>query len=161
MANEIHRKLLVAAADLDFDTSFGVINSLPAADLCWSAPVTTLEDCDWMEVFARITAGTSPTGNVSFYVGRTDGTLQVGTDDVTLTDHGTEGTAADISRVLATLGPPRASVYMDNSASVYTVSFWVPNPGASINVFVYNNSGVALPASGHQVRARGWGPEVQ
>lgn len=161
MTNEVHRKLLVAAAALDFDTGEAAIDSLPTGDLCWSAPVTTMEDCDWMEVFATIVSGTSPDGNVSFAAARSDGTIQVGTNDVTLTDHGTEGTAADVARVLAAIGPIRRSVYQDTSAINYSCSFWIPNPGASINIFIYNNTGVTLAASGHAVRARGWGPEVQ
>ena len=169
MPNEIHRKLLVAITDLDFGVSFVELDSLPNGDLAWCAPVTSCEDCDIAEIFYQIKVGTSPTdgGDFRFYVGRGDdgsGEIRAGTDDITTTDHGTEATAADVSRVLGALGPPLKSVRVDgNTDSIYSGSFRVWYPGADFNVYLYNNTGAALngTSSPHLVRVRGWGPEVQ
>ena len=131
--------------------------------------MTSCEDCDVAEVFYQIKVGTSPTsGNTfSFYVGRGDDNgseIRGGTDDITTTDHGTEGTAADVSRVLGTLGPMLHVVQVDGTSNiVYSGSFKVWYPGADFNVYIYNDTGVALngTSSPHKMRVRGWGPEVQ
>lgn len=169
MANEIHRKLLVTLADLDFDTAFAALDSLADGDLAWCAPITTLEDCDFAEFFPRIKVGTSPTsgGTIEFYAGGGDdgGTeKRVGTDDITTTDHGTETTDADITRVLGTLGAPLFVISVDGTTDkIYTAKFRLWYPGADVNLFVLNNTGAALngTSSPHSVSVRGWGPEVQ
>jgi len=168
MPNEIHRKIGVAIDDLDFDASFATLDSLGDGDLAWCAPVTTLEDCDVAEVFYQIKVGTSPTsGNTfSFYIGRSDSSSSIyaGTDDITTTDHGTETTDADISRVLGTLGPPLHVVQVDGTSDiVYSGTFKVWYPGNDFNVFVYNDTGAAFngTSSPHKMRIKGWLPEVQ
>jgi hypothetical protein len=164
MANEIDQKILVAAAALDFDTGDAAIDSLPDGDLCWCAPVTTMTTASFAEVIAAIKMGTTPTagGTVEFYEALSDGTLQQGTNDITLSDHGTEGTAADVQRVLGAVGPPIGVITVDATTDiVYTSSFKLHNPGGSYNILIYNNTGATLNSAGHSVRATGWGPEVQ
>lgn len=169
MPNEIHRKVAVAIADLDFDLAFAALDSLGDGDIAWSAPVTSMEDCEWAEVFYKIKVGTSPTagGTIAFYAGRADdgsGEIRSGTDDITTTDHGTETTAADVTRVLGTLGPVLHVVQVDATSNiVYSGSFRIWYPGADFNVFVYNNTGVAFngTSSPHVMRIRGNLPEIQ
>lgn len=169
MANEVHRKLLVAVTAFDFDTAFAEIDGVANGDLIWSAPVTNAEDCDFVDVFASLKTGTSPTagGRIEFYVGRADDDtpeIRPGTDDITTTDHGEETVDADITRVLGALGHPLATIVVDGTSDkTYRRSFRVWYPGADWNLFIYNASGAAFngTSSPHRVTYRGWGPEIQ
>lgn len=169
MANEVHRKLLVALADLNFGSSFANLDSLADGDLAWSSPLTSLEDCDFAEFFSRLKVGTSPTngGTIEFYAGRGDDgspEKRVGTDDITTTATGTETTDADIARILGTLGAPLFVIAVDGTTDkIYTASFRMWYPGADCQLFVLNNTGAALNGTGspHSISVRGWGPEVQ
>jgi hypothetical protein len=165
MPNEIHRKLLVAEAALDFDTAFATIDNLPAGDLCWCKPFTGLEDCDFAEIFTAISSGaTSPTGTLEWYAGRAGTNLRAAAGfGNTLTDHGVEGTAADVADMLACLGPPVKVIDVATADTVYTASFRVWYPGADCQVFLYNNTDEALDgtSSPHSAYIRGWGPEIQ
>lgn len=169
MPTAVHRSLLVALANVDFGASFAELDSLPDGDLAWCAPITSLEDCDFADFFARIKVGTSPTagGTIEFYAGGGDdgGTeKRVGTDDIVTTDHGKEATDADITRVLGTLGAPIAVISVDATTDkIYTVRFPLWYPGADVNLFVLNNTGAALngTSSPHSVSVRGWGPQIQ
>lgn len=164
MPTQTHRDVIVAEATLDFGVSNAEINSLPDGDLCWCAPAD-FEDADYVEILAQITMGTTPTAGapVEFYVGRhTTAGVRAGTDDLTLTDHGTEGTEADILRVIGALGPPIATISPDATTGVvYTASFRVWLPGVGFTLFVYNRTGAALGSSGHTVKAEGYGPVFQ
>ena len=160
MANEVHYKIDVTEAALDFDT---VLNSLAAADISWCAPVTTMEDCERAEVTMAIVVGAgTPEGTIEYYVARDTGTLIVADHHITLTDHGTEGTAADIGDILADCGAPVFVVPVLGTASiVYTHRFQIWYPGDSFNLLVYNNTDEAFAAAGHSGYVRGWLPEIQ
>ena len=100
MANEVHYKIDVTEAALDFGVSGAELNSLPAADIAWCAPVTTMTTCERAEITVAITVGgTSPEGTIEYYVARDTGTLIVADHHITLTDHGNEGTPADIEDI--------------------------------------------------------------
>jgi hypothetical protein len=166
MVTELHRKIFVAEAALDFDTNFAAIDSLAAGSMCWNNPIVTMEDCDFAEVFAQIKAGaTTPAGTIEFYAGRAGSNLRSAEGyGNTLTDHGTEATAADVARMLQGLPPPVKVITCDETADVvYTCSFRVWYPGADWNLFIYNNTDEAFngTSSPHSVYARGWGPELQ
>ena len=164
MANESHRKILVAEAAVDFDASFAEIDSLPAGDLCWAAPLTGLGDCDYADFQAKIKTGAStPAGTVEFWVGRGGTNLKAAEAFATLTDHGTEGTAATVANMLACLHQV-ANVSPDETADkVYTLSFRVWYPGNYLQLYCYNNTDEALngTSSPHAVYVTGWGPELQ
>lgn len=164
MANENHRKILVVEAALDFNTGFSTLDNLPAGDLAWSAPVTSLEDCDEAEFFFQIKTGpTSPEGSVQFYLGRAGSNLRDASSFATLTDHGTEGAAGTITSILACLEYIDAFGVQTEADAVWTVSFKVPNPGGICQPFVYNNTDEAFngTSSPHAAYVRGWGPELQ
>lgn len=169
MANEIHRKRTVALTDFDFGTSFAEIDSLADQDICWSAPVTTCDDEDVVWVSAKIKVGTTPIigSTIEFFVGRGDdgGTeKRSGTDDIDTTDHGTEGTDADVDRVLGTLGPPVYTIPVDATTDkIYTAVFPIHEPGADFNLFIHNNTGAALngTSSPHSVSYHGKLNEIQ
>lgn len=167
MANEIHNKIFIAEAALDFDTSFAEIDSLPAGDLCWCAPISsaTWDDAEWAQIFAAISSGgSSPEGTIEFYWGRAGSNLRAGEGfGNTLTDHGTEGTAADVSDMLACLGTPKEVIEVATADTIYTIDFWIPRPTNGSQLFIYNNTDEALDgtSSPHSVYAIAWGPEVQ
>ena len=164
MPTEIHQKILVTEVVLDFGVSQAELNSLPAGDIAWCAKVTTMEDCDYAEVFAQITVGaTSPEGTIEYYVARHGTNLEVGTHHIDLSDHGNEGTANDITDLIADLGGPVKVVGATTATAsiVYTHSFRVYNPGGSFTIFCYNNTDEAFAASGNDAYVRGWGPESQ
>lgn len=163
MPNEVHWKLEVAEFAFDFDTNFAEIDSLPDQDLCWSAPVTSCEDCEFVKVVAKIKAGTSPDGAVRFYVGRNGATDRVGTDDINTSDHGTEGTTADIDRVLGALDLVGSIGGMDSTDKIHTVEFKIWYPGASFNLYVFNDTGATLngTSSPHDIHGYGYLPEIQ
>lgn len=165
MANELHRKILVAEADVDFDTNAGEIDGVASGDMVWCAPITTLEDCDVAEFFPKIKVGTlSAAGTIEFYYASSGSSRRVGQDFATLTDHG-EATAdtvvaqlkqcLDLVKVIGTTG--------DDDAKTFDVSFEVFNPGGNGQLFIYNGTGAAFASGGseHGVRVRGWGPELQ
>jgi len=162
MANEVHQKLEVAEAALDFNAG-AELDELPVGDMAWCAPVTTLEDCDRAEVtFAITVGGTSPEGTIEYYVARDTGTLIVADHHIDLSDHGTEGTAADIEDIISDCGPPVFTCPVNGTASiVYTHSFLVWYPTASLNILVYNNTDEAFAADGNDGYIRGWLAEVQ
>lgn len=163
MANEIHQKISVTEAALDFGVSGAELNSLPAGDIAWCAPVTTMDDEERAEVTLAIqVGGTSPEGTIEVYIARDTGTLIVADHHIDLSDHGNEGTAADIADIISDCGGPVAVVGVNGVASiVYTFRFLVWQPGDSLNILVYNNTDEALAASGHSGYVRGWLPEVQ
>jgi len=165
MANELHRKILVAETALDYDTNFAEIDGLAAGSLCWCKNITTMEDCEYAEVFAAISSGgTSPEGTINFYGGRAGTNLRTAAGfGNTLTDHGTEGTAADVTDMIACLGSPVKIIPIVTADTVYTVSFKFWYPGADWNLFIHNNTNEALDntSSPHSVYAVGWGPELQ
>lgn len=163
MANEVHQKIDVALADFDFDANFDEIDSVADGDLVWSAPVTSCEDCERVQVLAEITVGTPTKGNtIEFYVGRNFNSKYQGTDDDTFSDHGEATDSDDVYAILGALGPHVGlCVCDDEAATVYTVSFDIWYPTDSFNLFVYNNTGDAFAASGHDVAYRGWLPELQ
>jgi len=150
MANEVHQKVDVALADFDFDTDFADIDSLADGALAWSAPVATCEDCERVEVFAQIKVGTTPTkgGTIELYALRADdgGTeKRQGTDNVTLTDHGTNTDADQVYQLLGVAGSPLAAVVVDDETdTVYTARFNIWYPGADFNLLIYNNTGAAF-----------------
>lgn len=160
MANEIHQKIDVAEAALDFDT---VLNSLAAGDMAWCAPVTTMTACERAEVTMAITVGgSSPEGTIEYYIARDTGTLIVADHHITLTDHGTETTDADIDDIISDCGGPVAVASVLGTPSiVYTHRFNIWYPGDSFNVLVYNNTDEAFAASGHSGYVRGWLAEAQ
>lgn len=161
MANAIHQKTLVTRASLAV-TSW---NSLADGDIAWVAPITTCDTAEFVDFCAQITIGTSPDagGTVEFYAGGGDGgSLRVGTNDIDASVAGSETTDADVARVLGVLGLPFAVITCDGASGViYTVRgrLWFPGPVSQ--VFCYNNSGAALPSSGHSATITGRGPEVQ
>jgi hypothetical protein len=164
MPNEIHRKALVSEAALDWGVSAAELNALPAGDIAWCKPVTTLEDCDYAEVTMAVKVGTtSPEGTLEYYVARDTGTLMVADHHITLTDHGNEGVAADITDIIADCGHPVWVVPCTSAVAsiVYTHSFRIWWPEDSFVVFCYNNTDEALAASGHSGYVRGYGLEVQ
>jgi hypothetical protein len=165
MPNEVHRKILVTEAAITYGTNWANIDSLPDGDMTWCAPVTSMEDCDYCEVFAAISSGgTAPDGTVEFYVGRKGTNLQAGDGfGGTLTASGVEATLADAVSMAQELGPPVKVLYQDQADKVYTCSFRVWYPGASFLLFIFNRTGEALDgtASPHSVYGRGWGPEIQ
>lgn len=161
MANEIHQKTLVSLASLTVTS----LNSLADGDLMWFAPITTLGTCEYAQLWLQMTAGTSPTAGGTFevYRGAFDGgSLYTGTDDVDLSATGTETTAADVARVLGTLGSPIAVISVDaTSGVVYTTQAKIWQPEPNLILFGYNATGAALAASGHAATILGRGPEVQ
>lgn len=163
MPNEGHRKIFVAEAALDFGVSQAELNSLPAGDIAWCNNVTTLEDCDFAEFFMKITVGaTSPEGTIEYYAARAGSNLRTADHHITLTDHGNEGTAADVADIIADCGPPLKVIPVLGTASIvyqHDFRFWYP--GADFNLFVYNNTDEAFAASGNDGYVRGWGPELQ
>lgn len=169
MPTAIHRKLLVAVADLAFGTSWATLDSLADGAIGWSGIVTGLGSSDMVEVFASIKVGTSPTagGTINFYAGGGDDAtseLRAGTDDITTTATGSETVAADVARVLGALGPPVFQVRVDSTTGkVYTARFAIELPGADFQLFVLNDTGAALDgtSSPHKVHYRGWGWESQ
>ena len=164
MANEVHRKLDVAEAALDFGVSAAELNDLPAADIAWCKPITTLATCDFAEFTMQITVGgTTPEGSIQYYVARDTGTLIVADHHITLTDHGNEGTAADITDIIADCGAPVFVVPLTTATAsiVYQHSFRVWYPGDSIVLFCYNATDEAFAASGNSGYVRGWLPEIQ
>ena len=164
MANEVHQKIDVSLTDFDFDSNFDEIDSVADGDIVWSAPVTTCEDCERAEVIAQITVGTTPTkgGTIEFYVGRAFNSIRTGTDDVTLTDHGENTDDDDVYALLGALGGPVAIISVDDETdTVYTKTFNIWYPTGDFQLFIYNNTGAALNAAGHDVSYRGWLPEAQ
>ena len=148
MPNEVHRKILVAEAAADFDTSFAEIDDLPAGDVCWCKPITTLGDCDVVRIYLLISSGdTSPEGTIQIFVGRKNvGGSGIGhgsglTLDEVLTDHGREGTDADVTKLLACLPAPVKVFTCDATPNVkYSSVVDVPAPGDSFQIFIYNAS---------------------
>lgn len=163
MPNEVHWKLDIAEAALDWGVSAAELNSLPAADIAWCAPVTTMTTADYAEVTMAITVGgTSPEGTIEYYIAKDTGTLITADHHITLTDHGNEGTAADITDIIADCGGPIKVVSVGGTASiVYTHSFKIWQPGDSFVVLCYNNTDEAFAASGNSGYVRGWLPEFQ
>lgn len=154
---EVHRKILVAEASVNFSTN---LNSLADGDIAWSDPITTLEDCDFADVWALIDAGTSVGGNVEFYAARQGTALSPAGGIITTTGTGAETTTTGVADVLACLGAPVKAMYMDTDGEEYTVQFRVWFPGSSLQLFVHNDSAAAFASSGHSVYITGWGPEV-
>lgn len=166
MANELHRKLLVAEVGVDFNTAatWSQIDSLPAGDMCWSAPITTLEDCEFAEFFVAISGGpTSPEGSVEFYAGKAGANLRAANEFATLTDHGTEGTTATIASMLQCLDLLDQITWATEADTTFTKVFELWYPGADCQLFILNNTDEALDgtASPHKVYVRGWGSELQ
>lgn len=163
MPNESHQKISVAEAALDFGVSQAELNSLPAGDIAWCAPVTTLADEERAEVTLQITVGgTTPEGTVEVYIARDTGTLIVADHHIDLSDHGNEGTAADVADIISDCGGPVKVVGVNGTASiVHTFRFLVWFPGDSFNVLVFNNTDEAFASSGNDGYVRGWLPEVQ
>ena len=164
MPNEIHRKPDIAEFAVDVGASCAELDSLPDQDLCWSAPIATLEDCEKADFTVKIKAGTDPDGTVEIYAVRNGATNRVGTDDIDTNDHGTEGTTEDIARVKGVLGTPVDIISAVNTTGkVYTTNFRVWDPGPSVTLFFFNNTGAALDgtSSPHAVHGRGWLPEIQ
>jgi len=161
MPNEIHSKLSVSEAALDFGTSGAELNSLPAGDVAWCAPITTLGDEEWAEFTLAINAGTStPSGTIEYYIIRDTGTLVTGDHHIDPTDHGNEGTAADIASLLADLGGPVFAVEVSEQIT-YKHAFKVWEPGESLNLLVYNKTNEAFASSGHSAYVRGKLKEIQ
>lgn len=170
MANELHRKILVAEAAADFDTNFAEIDDLPAGDICWCKPITTLGDCDMARLYIQLSSGdATPEGSLEVWVGRKNvGGSAIGsgsglTLDEALSDHGKEADAADVTRLLACLDLT-AAFTCDASANVkYTAAVDVRDPGDSFQIFVYNRSDEQLDgtSSPHKIYVEGWGWESQ
>lgn len=161
MPNEIHKKETVAEAALDFGVSGAELNSLPAGDICWCAPVTTMDDEEYAQVTLAINAGTAtPEGTIEVYVGEDTGTLITADHHIVLSDHGNEGTATDVASILADLGSPYRVIPVTEQIT-YTFAFKIWQPGTSLTIFVYNNTDEAFAASGHSAYIRGFLPEVQ
>ena len=167
MVAEAHRKVLVAEAALDFDASFVEIDDLAVGAICWCKPVTTLEDCDTARFSFALSGGdTTPAGDIQIFIGKKMGAnLRAGEGfGNTLTDHGTEATAADVARMLQGLPSPIKVFTLDETANVtYTAIVDVPDPGPDIQLFIYNNTDEILngTASPHSAYVEGWGPEGQ
>lgn len=159
---QVHRTTLVAEVAVNFNTAFAVIDSLADNGLAWCAPLTTLEDCDIARFWAAISSGTSPAGTLEIYAARAGTNIRPGSDFETLTTYGSSTTTANIDNILACLGAPLKSIYMDTSDKVYTAQFDLWFPGANCQLFIYNNTGAALDgtSSPHSVYVAGLGPEV-
>lgn len=168
MPNEQHQKLFVTLAELGFGTNFANLDWLPDDDMAWSDQVTDCEDCERVEIFARIKTGTSPTAGaeIAFFVARAD---DDGTDEIRAGDEavnpstGTQGTAAVVDRVEAQVEYIGSIVVDATSNKDYNKRFQFFHPGADWNLVVINRSGAALNSTGspHLIRYRGWGPEIQ
>jgi len=168
MVNEVHQKLLVAITDLDMDTNFADLDSLADGDLAWSAPVTSTEDAQLIDIFSELKTGTSPTdgGTIGVYVGFADdgtGEIRSGSDDISTTDHGTETVDADIDRVLPQCTRIGTIIVDNTSDKVYSAKFQFAFPGADWFLLIHNDTGAAFNGTGspHTVRYRAWGPEIQ
>lgn len=167
MPNEVHNKIIVAEASMDFDASFAEIDGVAAGDMVWSAPISSVswDDAEWAQIFAAISSGgTSPTGTIEFYWGRAGSNLRVAEGfGNTLTDHGEEVTTADVDDMLACLGLPIGVINVNTASTVYTIEMWVPRPTNGGQLFIYNNTDEALDSTGspHSVYIIGWAPEIQ
>jgi len=168
MANEILTKFGASTA-LDFGPAASVFKNLADGSICWCAPVVDASPSApqvmlhaWIKVHS-----TAPTagGTIEFYLIRADdnGTEIRDGDTINTADHGTNDTAAVVTRCRNEAEFIGAIVVDVTVSIVYHKSFVIDNPGTDWNVMVYQKTGQVLANedSVHGVNWRSMIPEVQ
>lgn len=163
MADQVHRHIVAALADIAFGSDWANIDSLANGSIAWSAQQNGFGDADIVRVFLQIMLGTSPTAETTFqvFVARADddaSEIREGGELIT-TSSGTNGTAATIERVLPQLKLIGAQRVAGVTDIVYRTAYDIENPGDDWSLVIKNETGAAFngTSSPHQVHAIGYG----
>jgi len=130
-------------AALDFGADGAELDALAVGEICWCKPVadtTPSVSAVMIHYSIKVDSDWAAAASIEFYFGRSNGTIIDCGELGTMSDHGSNSTAATVARARANLHLAHV-INADATASiVYTGNFIIDEPGPSWQLFVYNGN---------------------
>lgn len=167
MANEVHRKVLLAAGQFTLSTAFNSLGDGDAAQFT-QLDLAALEDCVYVDIYWEISTNTSSApddgGLLKAYYAEDDeqstNSIYVA-DDPLGTSAASYTSAADVEKIEKQCEPIRGLSVSNDTSRVWRWKSRIWYPAKKLTVVLVNATGQALHSSGHAANYKGYGFEVQ